>query len=225
MRQAALVPKGAGADVIAADWSQVVSALAGPGWIRLTNAVDGASRARLRDAAAGTLAPLQEAGDRHVRMGGLTCHAAIDAAAPVVRELAKSLVDGINASLPSDAAPIAMPNHVQWTTTTPEGIGFITPHRDPPTALGVIAILTLEGRARFLVWDDVRTSLAPARHKAEDAHQWETAGGDLVILRCARWPFADAQSPVHAAMSPRTGCRWTLTFRHNRDGFGADYFP
>ena len=91
-------------------------------------------------------------------------------------------------------------------------------------ALGVIAITTLEGAARFCIWDDDSTQLAPAQHRDDTAHQWDTDDGDLVILRCEAWPSAQAHSPVHEARSPHTGARRTLTLRHNGNGYGADYF-
>src|ERR1700722_3573533 len=37
---------------------------------------------------------------------------------------------------------------VQWARSN-EGVGFITAHRDPPAAGGIIAIVTLAGRALF----------------------------------------------------------------------------
>jgi hypothetical protein len=159
-----------------------------------------------------------------VRFGGLSAHEAVAQSAPSVRAFARSLTDGINSATPSDTTPIPSFNHAEWATTTPDGIGFITPHRDPPTAVGVIAIATLEGVARFCVWDESASDLTPAQHRDDTAHQWDTADGDLVILRCHAWPSADARSPVHEARSPIAGPRRTLTLRHNVNGYGADYF-
>lgn len=200
-------------------------ALAESGWMRLVNAVDESLRQRLSDAGLRAPSPLPKSGgDDHVRLGGLSSHEAVTTSAPVVQAFAQSLTDGINGAIRGETAPIPVFNHAEWATTTPDGIGFITPHRDPPRALGVVAITTLEGAARFCIWDDDATDLPPARHRDDTAHQWDTADGDLVILRCEAWPFAEARSPVHEARSPQAGRRRTLTLRHNGHGYGADYF-
>jgi hypothetical protein len=159
-----------------------------------------------------------------VRFDGLSSHEAVTASAPVVQSFAGSLIDGINSAIQSDVLPIPYFNHAEWGTTTPAGVSFITPHRDPATAVGVIAIVTLEGAARFCVWDDTATDLAPAHHRDDTAHQWDTVDGDVVIVRCEGWPSAAARSPVHEARSPESGRRRTLTLRHNGNGYGADYF-
>lgn len=213
-------------DLTGVDWSEVVSALAGRGWIRLVSAVDGRLRTELGEAVLGAPSPLPKTGsdDQGVRFGGLSSHESVAASAPVVQAFALSLADGINSAIGAETPPIPHFNHAEWATTTPDGIGFITPHRDPPTALGVVAITTLEGAARFCVWDDDATDLAPARHREEMAHQWDTGDGDVVILRCEAWPSAEARSPVHEARSPYAGRRRTLTLRHNGNGYGSDYF-
>jgi hypothetical protein len=141
-----------------------------------------------------------------------------------VQGLARSLAEGINSAITDGTSPVPPFNHAEWATTTPDGIGFITPHREPPTARGVIAITTLEGTARFCIWDADATEIPPALHRDDSAHQWDTGDGDLVILRCDGWPSPEARSPVHEARSPDAGQRRTLTLRHNVNGFGADYF-
>ena len=159
-----------------------------------------------------------------MQFGGLSSHGAVATSTPVVQTFAQSLTDGINRAIRGETPPIPPFNHAEWATTTPDGIGFITPHRDPPSALGVVAITTLEGAARFCIWDDDATDLPPAQHRDDTAHQWDTGDGDLVILRCDAWPSAQARSPVHEAKSRPAGRRHTLTLRHNRNGYGADYF-
>ena len=89
---------------------------------------------------------------------------------------------------------------------------FIGRHCDPPSADGVIAVLTIRGRAAFRVWDEA------------GAHEWDTDDGDLVLMRGGDWPTAGARCPLHEAASPLVGDRVTLTLRHNKAGFGADYF-
>jgi hypothetical protein len=207
------------------DWSTVVATLAERGWVRLARAADEPLRTQLREAALRGPEPRPKSGgDGHVQLGGLSAHEALATTATIVQRFAQSLTDGINGALSSRTLPIPHFNHAEWATTTPDGVGFITPHRDPPSALGVVAITTLEGVARFCVWDDDATDLRPAQHRDDTAHQWDTGDGDLVILRCDGWPSADARSPVHEVRSPPAGGRRTLTLRHNRNGYGADYF-
>jgi hypothetical protein len=93
------------------------------------------------------------------------------------------------------------------------GHHFITAHWDLPGVGGVIAIVNLEGVARFRVWPD-----------EGEANEWQTAPGDLVLLRGRDWPSEGALCPRHEAEPPPTGGRSILTYRFNRGGPGADYF-
>lgn len=104
-------------------------------------------------------------------------------------------------------------NHVQWGRAD-RGEGFITPHRDPPGATGVIAILTIDGAAIFGVWDE----------DSDRDHHWETAAGDLVVLRGHGWPTSENECPRHEVEPIADGSRSILTLRHNRSGYGGDYF-
>jgi hypothetical protein len=105
------------------------------------------------------------------------------------------------------------------------GFGYITRHRDPPTAGGIIAITTLAGHARFRVWDDDGVSDVPSsRHDRAVAHERDTDGGDLGILRGDGWPGQASRCPVHEVESPSVGDRIILTLRYNKGGFGANYF-
>jgi hypothetical protein len=99
---------------------------------------------------------------------------------------------------------------VTWGKTL-DGRSFISRHRDPPTAGGVIATVTLRGRAKFRVFDE------------DEAIEWETEDGDVVIIRGTGWPTESSVCPLHEAESIDTE-RFTLTFRHNTRGPGADYF-
>ena len=163
-------------------------------------------RTELCEAAHGAPSPAPKmGGDGYVQFDGLSSHQEVTASAPVVQAFATTLIDSINGAIPTEVRPIPYFNHAEWGTTTPEGVSFITPHRDPATAIGVIAIATLEGAARFCVWDDTATDLAPALHRDDTAHQWDTSDGDMVILRCEGWPSSAARSPVHEARSPEFG--------------------
>jgi hypothetical protein len=138
---------------------------------------------------------------------------AVDAA--IVRELAAS-------ALP-DLPAIPDLNEVSWTRY-PAGGGLITAHRDPSTYGGLIAILTLHGRATFRVWDGAVLG-APAEmlDRGTTSSEWTAAAGDLVLLRGNGWPVPGTRSPMHAADPPLEGERMILTFRHNTRGAGAGY--
>jgi hypothetical protein len=131
-------------------------------------------------------------------------------AAAVVRELAAAVTEQLAYGAP-ELPPLPSFTDVSWTRDV-DGALFITPHRDPPTAGGVIAVVTLYGVGRFRVWDD------------EGQHEWETESGDLVLLRGKGWPTEDAECPMHEAAPPVSGGRMILTLRHNTGGPGADYF-
>lgn len=107
--------------------------------------------------------------------------------------------------------PVPKFNEVSWTHY-PAAMGFITKHRDPPGAGGVIAIATLTGRATFRVWADSRSV------------SWQTTPGDVVLLRGHGWPRPGALCPVHEVEPPAEQDRMIMTFRHNRGGAGAAYF-
>jgi hypothetical protein len=206
------------------DWGTVVAGLAGQGWVRLAGIVTPKLCDRLIDAAPGTWSPVPEhepGGSIHVCQAGLSCNADIALANHSVRSFANSICDGINAAR-ADASSLPSFNHAQWGQSN-NGVHFITPHRDPPGAGGVIAIATLRGRAPFYVWDD-EDDLPSWRHQRGVAHSWQTGDGDLVLLKGAGWPTERSRCPVHEVESPESGDRVTLTLRHNRDGYGADYF-
>jgi hypothetical protein len=208
----------------AVEWSVVVQALAGPGWIRLQSALSAGTCARLIDAAPATWSPLRETEGPggHVRQGGLSCHAEIAYSDPIVRSFAQSICDAINVAR-SPEVPALLPfNDAQWGTSN-DGVGYITAHRDPPGAGGAIVTVTLRGHARFHVWDD-NTDLPPAQHDHALGHEWETGDGDLVLLRGVGWPTEVSRCPVHDVESPVIGDRMTLTLRHNQSGYGGNYF-
>jgi hypothetical protein len=198
------------AGIVRADWQSVVRELSRAGWVRIEAAVPPSGAVALEEAAPGPWAPVPEnEGDAGVRQAGLACHADVDTAPDVVRRLAEAVRIGIDHVCQGVRPPVPRFNHAQWSRTD-QGRSFITRHRDPGTAGGVIAIVTIRGTAVFRVWDD-------------DVHEWETADGDLVLLCGGGWPSAGSRCPVHEA-GPAMNDRVTLTLRHNKGGFGADYF-
>jgi hypothetical protein len=207
------------------DWAAVIEALAGPGWVRLEAVVNGPTCAGLLEAAGQAWRPLveDEAGSGVVRQGGLSYHAELAKAAPIVGAFAEMIEAGVN-SARSPLPELPGFNHAQWGRSV-DGVGFITAHRDPPGAGGIIAVTTLTGRARFRVWDDDSASEMPSSQHARDgAHEWDTADGDLVLLRGSGWPSQASRCPLHEVESPLEGHRVILTLRHNKGGYGADYF-
>jgi hypothetical protein len=190
------------------DWPPAVKALVAHGWVRLPQAASPALCDELASSAPGTWWPKPHE-ILGVRQGGVACYATVDQAAQVVREYALTIIEGVAGSGVGPPAPPGFTD-AEWAQDA-EGRMFISAHRDPPTAPGVIAVTTLRGAATFRIWDDrgVRT--------------WETDAGDLVLLRGSGWPSPEALCPLHEVGSP-VGPRMTLTLRHNTGGPGADYF-
>lgn len=139
----------------------------------------------------------------------------------MVGGFARAIREGIDSG-DTGLPPLPAFNHAEWCRAE-GGQKFITPHRDPPMAGGVIAVLTTRGRAPFRVWETDGAS-ADAARQPELAEEWETNDGDLVLLRGGGWPTPTSQCPIHEAQSPSRGDRMTLTLRHNKGGYGADYF-
>jgi hypothetical protein len=175
----------------------------------------------LEHAAPGPWSSLPEI-EYEVRHAGLTCHSAIEEADDVVGSLADAIRVGLDSAHIPGAAPLPAFNHAEWCRAE-RGQKFITPHRDPHTAGGVIAVLTIRGTAVFRVWD-FDGSLADAQPRLELATAWASHDGDLVLMTGEGWPLASSRCPIHEAESPREGDRVTLTLRHNTGGYGADYF-
>lgn len=196
-------------DLFGLDWANAAAALSTRGWVRLETAVPLPVREALADAAPDTWSPLKEL-EYGVRQGGLTCGAFVEEAKAVVQSFASDVGAAVGTADP--ALPALPPfNEVQWGRDN-DGAMFITPHRDPPTAGGIIAVLNIWGAAQFRLWDD------------QGLHEWRTDDGDLVLLGGAGWPTADRQCPLHEAALDRGRTRMTMTLRHNKGGAGADYF-
>jgi len=205
------------------DWNAVTKQLVTRGWARLERAVDPGVAAALQDAAPGPWTSLPESeGGTGVRQGGLACHSDIDGAADAVRSLARVIREGIDGAQVPDVPPLPAFNHAEWCRAE-RGEKFITPHRDPDTAGGIVAVLTIHGRALFRVWEG-GGSLVEARGHPERAEEWETDDGDIVLLCGGGWPTATSRCAIHESRSPLVGDRMTLTLRHNKGGYGSDYF-
>lgn len=208
-------------DLSTVDWSEVADQLVCRGWTRLARAVAPPTLGVLEQAASEPWFSLPET-EAGVRQAGLACHRAVEESADVVRSLADAICAGIDGAHAPDAAGLPAFNHAEWCRAE-MGQKFITPHRDPDTAGGVIAVLTIGGRAVFRVWD-LDASLADAQSHPELATAWETEAGDLVLMVSGGWPLPTSRCPIHEAESPLAGDRLTLTLRHNKGGYGADYF-
>jgi hypothetical protein len=205
------------------DWVAVVDALVARGWARLERAAEPAFAAQIEAAAPGpwTSLPPTEGG-AGVRQAGRSCHSEVSDGTGPVASLAAAIKDGVDSVTGAGLPPLPAFNHADWCRAD-DGQKFITAHRDPIKAGGVIAVLTIRGRAPFRVWDFDGTT-ADAAGQPELAECWETADGDLVLMRGGGWPTATSQCPIHEAQSPVGGERVTLTLRHNIGGYGADYF-
>ena len=187
------------------DWAATTADVVERGWARLPAAVDPPTCTLLRSAAPPDWEPEPEQiGTVHQR--GLRTGCYVSRSSPVVQELGQAILDGIASA--SQGPPEF--NLVTWGRTD-SGEGYITQHRDPPTAGGVIAVVNLQGRATFRVWDD------------DGAHEWETGIGDIVLLRGTGWPEPTSTCLLHEAQAIDPE-RWILTFRHNTRGPDVDYF-
>jgi hypothetical protein len=205
------------------DWEVIARQLVTPGWAHLKDAVEREVAAALEDAAPGPWTPLPETeGRAGVRQAGMACHSDVDGATAAVRSLGADIRKGIDRAGVRTVPPLPPFNHAEWCRAD-RGQKYITPHRDPQMAGGAIAILTIRGRARFRVWDSDGDLSAAERHP-DLAHEWDTGDRDLVLLRGGGWPTSRSRCPIHEVESPPSGDRLTLTLRHNKGGFGANYF-
>lgn len=208
-------------DLSSIAWSEVADRLLSRGWARLAEAAPSHTLESLEHAALGRWSSLPET-EAGVRQAGLTCHRAVDEADDVVGSWADAIRVGLDSVHIPGAARLPAFNHAEWCRAE-RGQKFITPHRDPHTAGGCLAVLTIRGTAVFRVWD-FDGSLADAQPLPELATAWESHDGDLVLMTGEGWPLASSRCPIHEAESPLEGDRVTLTLRHNKGGYGADYF-
>jgi hypothetical protein len=196
------------------DWPKVAASLIDPGWHRLAGAISAESALALVGAAPEPWLPLpEEEGTAGVRQSGSSSFVPLPGADVTVQRLATDLTASLNEALPSRVASVPAFNEVQWTHY-PADVGHITSHRDPWGCGGVIAIATLAGHADFHIGGRGKPIVA----------EWETAPGDVVVLRGNGWPTGDARCPMHGAGRPRGHERIIMTFRHNLGGAGTAYF-
>lgn len=209
--------------VTAERWADVARRLIDPGWARLESVLDPGACEELERVAPSPWFPLPETeGPAGVRQAGLVCSTSVSTAGAPVAALADAIRRGLDHAMPETVEPLPGFNHVSWCRADRDQ-HFITPHRDPDTAGGVVAIATLRGRASFRVWD-LDCSLDHAERHPGLATRWVTDDGDLVLLRVGGWPHRATRCPIHQVDTPVSGARVTLTLRHNKGGFGADYF-
>jgi hypothetical protein len=95
-------------------------------------------------------------GSAGVRQGGQSCHSSLEDAADAVRGFADTLCQRVDGARDPSLPSLPTFNHAQWCRAD-GGENFITPHRDPDTAGGVIAVVTIRGQALFRIWDRVAT--------------------------------------------------------------------
>src|SRR5262245_27338550 len=146
------------------DWGEVARALSRNGWIRLDGLVRERDCRRLLEAAPATWIDTPEHQIGLVREAGMTCGVVFTAASPDVRRFGNAIRDGINSISTKEVPPLPPFSDVQWARARANGAQFITAHRDPARAGGVIAITTLFGAARFRIWHD----RADPRRSAEE---------------------------------------------------------
>jgi hypothetical protein len=199
---------GTGLDVV--DWATVAVSVVDSGWVRLERAVSSDACAAIADAAPTTWRQLPEV-EQSVRQGGLTCGVPFDEAPALVRAFGLAVCEALSDGAPTGTQRVPMFNDVTWGKSD-QGVQYITAHRDPPGAGGVIAIVTLWGHARFRVW------------QGSQRIEWVTEDGDLVILRGDGWPTDESRCPMHEVESPESGDRMIMTLRYNKAGPGGDYF-
>lgn len=201
-------------DLKVASWPMVVGSLIELGWCRLAGAIAVEGALALVGAAPDPWHPLpEEEGGAGVRQAGYSSFVPLDGASDVVQQLGMDITRSFSDALPAGTSRVPDFNEVQWARY-PADVGHITAHRDPMGCAGVIAVATLTGQADFYLGGRGEPIYA----------KWETAPGDLVILRGNGWPTEDARCPMHGVERPRGHERIAMTFRHNRAGAGADYF-
>ncbi len=194
-------------------WSTAAGSLLRAGWARLPRFGDAQLLRELEDAAPDRWMAQSDVG--RIRQAGGLSGDFFDSTSPSVQAVGINIRRRLAQSLPADIPQPPLFNEVAWSKSHKDfGHHFITAHRDPPGVGGVIAIITLAGRARFRVWEEPDQAV----------QEWDTDPGDLVLLNGTGWPADTSQCPRHAVDPPITPTRGIITYRYNRRGPGADYF-
>ncbi len=201
---------GHGQAMLSVDWETAAEALLVHGWVRLQEAVPGEATVMLTGVEGREWRPLHDEGVVH--QAGCGYYMPLASAPELVREAGTEIVAAVSDAAHQHGLDSLPPfNEVTWTRY-PQGSGQITTHRDPDTYTGLIAVLTLEGSARFRVRDEESSPWVT----------WLTLPGDVVLLRSG-WPTAEHLCPPHAAEAPSEGERTIMTFRSNSNGAGGGY--
>jgi hypothetical protein len=95
------------------------------------------------------------------------------------------------------------PKDVVVQRYAPDALG-ITSHRDGKRFRRLVAVVTLEGRARFATRRD--------RH-GDVVARWDVGPGDLVLMRGPGLAGARDGRPFHEVSGPREGARSSVAFR------------
>jgi hypothetical protein len=184
-----------------------VDELVSRGWARLEGYLGPASVASLAKPAGLAWRPLAP------RVGAITqsgwfAQVPIEEVPGQVRALG-SVIHGLVEQ--SVGAHVPAFNEATWQRYLP-GSGHIDPHRDQAFYKGPIVIVTLAGRARFVI--------LASRNPPVVSASWATGDGDVVILRGAGLGGPESRCPLHSVGPPATE-RLTVSFRHNETGPGG----
>jgi hypothetical protein len=183
-----------------------MGAVAGQGWSHIPGLLTVEVAAALCEERPTPMCFEQAPEDSPVQFLSSTSGALLTEDKPRLRALASALAQTLHEAALAQALP-AVPAFTEGTWCLyPAGAGFISAHRDPVNAVGVVATLTLRGSAVFRVHDDT------------GEREIVVDGGDLVLLRGGSWPSQGAPRPVHSADPPGRGERMILTLRCNADG-------
>jgi alkylated DNA repair dioxygenase AlkB len=147
----------------------------------------------------------------YVEQAGEYAQLALVDSSLAVQEVAAAITERVATARRDIDPAILVFNEATWQRHA-EGVGRISAHRDQSFYVGVIAILTLLGSAPF--------AILGGREPRVVIEEWNTAPGDVVLLRGTGWGDPDARCPWHDVGRPTTSQRITLTLRHNSRGPG-----
>ena len=137
-----------------------------------------------------------------VREAGMTCGAVFAAASADVRRFGDAIRDGINSVTIKAVPPIPPFTDVQWGRARADGAQFITAHRDPARAGGLLPSRPCSARPAF-----GSGTTAPIRAKAPRSYRRPPGRRAM-----ATW----SSSPVMAGRNPTTDAPYMKS--HPRTG-------